>query len=61
MDRIKELQMKFSSISFTHIYRDKNSEADRLSKLGLSGLYGEMPYELFDADGKGARGTVIIF
>lgn len=61
MERIKVLRNKFTSISFIHIYREKNSEAGRFSKMGLSGQYGEMHYELFEANGQGARGTIIIF
>jgi hypothetical protein len=34
-DDIKNLQSSFSHITISHVYREKNMEADRLSKDGL--------------------------
>ena len=57
--RIETQRMNFSFISFIHIYREKNSQADRLSKLGLQGRFREIHYELFDVEGRGAKGSVL--
>ena len=32
IERIKDLKRSFTSINFSHVYREKNTEADRLSK-----------------------------
>lgn len=61
MDRIQEIPRNFSHIIFKHIYREKNNIADRLSKKGLHGTFREMHYELTDASGNGAKGTVNFF
>lgn len=59
MNRIEILRKKFSSITFSHTFREKNSQADRLSKMGLKSRFGEMHYELFEAKGRGAKGSLI--
>jgi ribonuclease HI len=45
---IKNLQSTFSHISFSHVYRDKNIEADRLSKQGLE--LQEGTWEVFESN-----------
>lgn len=61
MERIKVLRRTFSTITFSHIYREKNTQADQLSKQGLNGRFGEIHYELIDASSSGAKGMVIFF
>ena len=48
IDRIHVLKENFSFISFCHVYREKNEEVDRLSKIGLEGNFGYMNYKLFN-------------
>lgn len=60
MDRIYILRYSFPAISFHHVYREKNTVADRLSKKGLEVGIGEMHYQLHILDGMGAFGTVSI-
>lgn len=55
---IEMLRNFFTSISFKHIFREKNSQVDRLSKKGLNGEFGLMFYELYDSSGEGAEGMV---
>ena len=52
------LRDTFFAISFHHVYREKNTIADRLSKKGLEIGYGEMHYQLSISDGCGATGFV---
>ncbi len=33
--RVKELSQKFKSVSFAHVYREHNKEADRLANLAM--------------------------
>ena len=33
--RVKELSRKFKSVSFAHVYREQNKEADRLANLAM--------------------------
>lgn len=61
MDRINVLRRTFSNVSFSHIYREKNSQADRLSNQGLNGRFGEIHNELYDASSSGANGRVYFF
>lgn len=61
LERIKELKNSFSTIHFSHIFREKNSQANRLSKKGLSCIFGEMHCVLSDALGAGAIGKVKFF
>ena len=56
IERIHALKRTFSVISFSHVYREKNNEADRLSKKGLEGTFGH--YELINSNGTGAAGKV---
>lgn len=60
IERIHALKRSFSTISFTHVYREKNNEADRLSKKGLEGVFGEMHYESINSNGIGASGKINI-
>ena len=57
--RIKRLERNLSKIYFTHVYKVKNIEADRLSKKGLFGRFGDMKYELHNANGQGVSGIFI--
>lgn len=59
LDHIEIMRKKFTSITFAHIYREKNTQDDRLTKKGLTERYGKMRYELFEATRKGAKGTVV--
>jgi hypothetical protein len=43
-DRIKELNNAFSLISYTHIFRESNMEADLLSKRSLQEQEGKIKY-----------------
>lgn len=47
-DRIKALCDSFNHINFFHVYKEKNSEADHLSKMGLEKEFGLMYYQLFE-------------
>ena len=60
-ERIHTLKKFFSSITFSHIYREKNNEADSLSKKGLSGLYREIYCDLVNANGEGVVGKLFLF
>jgi ribonuclease HI len=46
-DRIEELCPLFRSISFAHIYREENKQADRLSKKALYSCRGRIAYNLW--------------
>lgn len=54
--RIDILRKMFLAISFSHIYREKNSQVDHLSKLGLKGRFGEFHYDISDEEGGERRG-----
>ena len=57
LERIHAIKRNFTTITFSHVYREKNIKADRLSKRGLNGRFGEMNYyELYNASGAGADG-----
>jgi ribonuclease HI len=43
-DRIRELTKSFSTISFSHIYREQNKEADLLSKKAIQMQEGKITY-----------------
>jgi ribonuclease HI len=43
-ERIRDIRKSFSIISFSHIYRESNKEADRLSKLVLQKQEGKIAY-----------------
>jgi ribonuclease HI len=43
-DRIKELTKSFNTISFSHIYREQNKEADFLSKKAIQMQEGKISY-----------------
>lgn len=60
MDRITILKRSYSYISFHHVYREKNTVADSLSKKGLEGVFGEMHYQLVISNGQGAEGKILI-
>ena len=42
MERIEIMRKNFTTIVLSHIHVENNSRADRLSKKGLTGKYGEM-------------------
>ena len=44
LHRIDRLRSVFTTISFHHIYREKNVIADRLSKWGLTVNFGKVYY-----------------
>jgi ribonuclease HI len=50
-DRIRDLIKNFREISFTHIYRDFNREADLLSKQAIQQQEGKISYYTW-VDGK---------
>ena len=58
IERIHILREKFTFISFCHVYRDKNKEADRLSKKGLESIFGYMNYEYIISQGTIAEGVI---
>jgi hypothetical protein len=43
-DQIQVFKTNFNSISFLHIYRERNGEVDGLSKVGLQLENGQMAY-----------------
>jgi hypothetical protein len=43
-ERLSKLLKKFQNISFEHIYREDNTEADRLSKLAMLKAPGSIEY-----------------
>jgi hypothetical protein len=45
---IRKLEGKFCGIKYTHVVRDKNQEADELSKLGSS--RAQVPHGVFVQD-----------
>jgi hypothetical protein len=47
-DRIRDLSKIFSSLSFSHIYREFNMEADRLSKKALKMQEGKISYNKWE-------------
>ena len=61
LDRNKGLRTSFSSIIFKHIYREKNTQANKLTKKGIQGSFGEMHYELHDSIGTRVNGVVKFF
>ena len=58
--RIEILKTAFTGINSQHIYREKNTVADYLSKQGLKDASGKMNYQLFNAQGLQAEGSVPI-
>jgi ribonuclease HI len=46
-DRIRELHSSFSSIKYTHIYRESNMEVDKLSKKALLKPEGKINFNLW--------------
>lgn len=59
LERINNLRASFSNIKFLHIFWEKNVQADRLSKKGLTREFGIMHYELVDAEGQGVVGSML--
>ena len=57
--RIEDLKKVFSSVSFHHIYREKNQIADDLSKQGLMAKQGVIFYQ-FHNEGLQAEGSISI-
>ena len=60
MERIKDLMRSFKTINLSHVYREKNMEADRLSKRGLIESFGDMFYELHNVLGIRVKGKVTL-
>ena len=58
MERIKMVMRSFNGLKLQHIYKKKNSQADKLSKIGLQGIFGTMNYDMMDIDEHGALGSV---
>jgi ribonuclease HI len=52
-ERIRDLSKLFSPITFSHIYRDNNKEADRLSKQALQMQTGKIAYNLWEDGNEG--------
>jgi hypothetical protein len=46
-DMIRELKKSFREISYSHIYRELNKEADSLSKKALLKIEGKIEYNLW--------------
>ena len=61
LERIFALKITFTFTSFCHVYREKNKEANRLSKRGLEGTFGVMHYELINKNSVEAVGKVNFF
>jgi hypothetical protein len=51
--RIQELKATFQNISFHHIYRDSNEEADKLSKWALFSPKGRLIFFTWDGKNEG--------
>ena len=51
MEKIEGLKDYFSYISFNHIYREKNGQADALSKKSIGALDGSLFFEEYFDDG----------
>jgi len=49
-NRILSLRTNFSLVKYFHIHREYNTQADSLSKQGLSGQLGLLQVEEFDED-----------
>jgi hypothetical protein len=47
-ERIKDTLIYFRNISFAHIFREENQEANRLSKVTLTNLHGSIAYNLWE-------------
>lgn len=58
LERIELLKNSFLDITFRHVYRERNTVADRLLKKGVNGSFGIMYYQLHRLDGQGAAGAV---
>jgi ribonuclease HI len=54
-DRIKELFKFFSAITFSHVYREENQEADFLSKKALTARPGSIAYNQWVDGQEGPR------
>jgi ribonuclease HI len=52
-ERIRDLNKNFSSINFSHIYRDYNKEADLLSKQALQMQEGKIAYNHWEGGNEG--------
>jgi hypothetical protein len=52
-ERIVDLCTHFRSITFEHIYREKNQEADYLSKQAFLSVRGKITYNLWVEGHKG--------
>jgi hypothetical protein len=57
--RIRDLLGTFKGISFQHIYRESNDQADHLSKLALSKTKGRLTYFSWDGSSAGHPQHVI--
>jgi ribonuclease HI len=54
-DRVKELIKHFFVITFAHVYREENQEADLLSKKALSEHPGAIAYNQWNDGHEGPR------
>jgi ribonuclease HI len=52
-ERIRDLRKSFSLITFSHIYRESNKEADRLSKQALQKQEGKIAYNHWEDGNEG--------
>jgi ribonuclease HI len=52
-ERIKDILKVFRNITFAHIYREENQEADRLSKLALTKPSGSIAYNQWECGHEG--------
>jgi hypothetical protein len=54
-DRVRELIKQFFVITFAHVYREENQEADLLSKKALSEHPGAITYNQWNDGHEGPR------
>jgi ribonuclease HI len=52
-NRVRELKTTFQKISFHHIFRESNEEADKLSKRALSSPKGRLTFFTWDGETEG--------
>jgi hypothetical protein len=60
-DRIKLLIKDFQDISFNHVYREYNSEADFLSKLALKETSGKIIYYQWENGLEGSKNYLDLY
>jgi hypothetical protein len=61
LDQIQELKVSFNCITFAHIYREGNGEADTLSKKALQILEGKIQYNKWIDGREGPTHFLLLF